>query len=545
VYSNTQLPYWVRTNVAFVLGLPEEDVTIITTGIGGAFGSKLYPQIEPFVALLARATGRPVRMVVPLSDELKAGLPRHPARTRLKTGVTRDGTLVARQATIIMDAGAYTGSTVEIASVSVLVLAGPYRTDHVSIDALGVLTNKTNFGAYRGPGGPQPMFALESHLDHVAEVIGIDPLELRLKNIVGEGDETANGQVMHNVGLREAVLKTAEAIEWGKPSGPNRGKGLALGWWTTTLQLSTTRVELAKTGRIVVNVGTQEIGTGAIMGGVPQVVAETFGVGMDQVEVVVNPTSEGLWDWGSQGSRTLFNVGRSAHFASQELIEKIKSLAEKVLEVPAADLLISQGFVINRGNPEERISLEKLAQLDINGDLTSRNESRPEFAPYDESRLKSCMYPAFHHPNFHCHAAEVEVDPGTGEVTVLRYAAAHDVGKAINPTLVEGQIQGGAVQGIGMALMEEIVYDGSGYMINPNWTDYKLPTLADTPDINAIIVEAPSEVGPFGSKGLGESPVLYGPAVLGNAISRAIGVRMTSLPMTAERILKAIRRAEA
>ncbi len=545
VYSNTQLPYWIRTNVAHVLGLEEEAVRIVTTGIGGGFGSKLYPQIEPFVALLSRATGRPVRLVVPLSDELIAGLPRHPSKSWLRTGVKKDGTIVAHQARIILDTGAYTGSGPEIASVAVLVLSGPYRLKNVHIDAYAVLTNKTNFGAYRGPGGPQALFALESHIDSIAERLGMDPLEFRLKNIVEEGDEAANGQVLAAVGLREAIEKATAAIEWGQPAGPNRGKGMAIGWWTTTLQLSTSLVSLREDGKIVVNVGTPEIGTGAIAGGVPQVVAEVMGVSFDDVVVNVTDTTAGLWDWGSQGSRTVSNVGRAARFACLDLINKLKDLAEKVLEVSADRLEVGGGYVFVKEAPHERVSLRDLARLDTEGRLRSRAESKPDFAKHDDTRLTSCLYPAFHFPSFHCHAAEIEVDPATGMVRIVRYAAAHDIGKAINPTLVEGQIHGGVVQGIGMALMEEVLYDEDGHMFNPSWTDYKLPTFADAPDITAIIVEHRSELGPYGSKGLGESPVIEPPAALANAVAQAIGTRVHSLPITPEKVLKALKAKDA
>jgi CO/xanthine dehydrogenase Mo-binding subunit len=277
------------------------------------------------------------------------------------------------------------------------------------------------------------------------------------------------------------------------------------------------------------------------MGGVPQVVAETMDVALDHVEVRVTPTAEGLWDWGSQGSRTLFNVGRAAQFAAAELIDKMKDLAEKLLEVPAEQLELRAGYLVNQANPDERISFADLAARDLEGRLQARAESNPPFAVYDDDRLTSCMYPAFHHPNFHCHAAEVEVDPATGFVKVLRYAAAHDIGHAVNPTLIEGQIHGGVVQGIGMGLMEEILYDEEGHMINPNWTDYKLPTFADMPEVIPIIVEHPTKVGPYGAKGLGESPVIYGPAVMANAVADATGVRLRELPLTPERVLRGLR----
>lgn len=540
IYSNTQLPYWIRTNVAEVMGLPESDVRIVPLGIGGGFGSKLYPQIEPFVALLARKAGRPVRIVTPIEEELSAGLPRHPCKIHLKTGVKKDGTIVAREASMILDTGAYAGSGPEIASVGILVLGGPYRTPHLKIDARAVHTNKTNFGAYRGPGGPQAIFALESHMDIIAGKLGLDPLKFRLRNIVEEGDEACNGQTLHGVGLRECLEKAAAAIEWDKPAGPNRGKGLTCGWWTTTGGLSSCRVKLDVGGKIVVTVGTQEIGTGAIMGGVPQVVAEMMGVELDDVRLNVADTAGGLWDFGSQGSRTLFNVGRAAQFACADLIRQVKDLAEKVLEVSADDLELRNGFIVVRDSPDERISLADLAKLDTKGTLHGRAESYPDPATYDKSRLVSCLYPAFHYPSFHCHAAEVEVDPDTGEVTVLRYAAAHDIGFAVNPTLAEGQIHGGVAQGIGMGLMEEIIYR-DGRVLNNNWTDYKLPTIADVPDIQAIIVQHPVGGGPFGAKGLGESPVIHPPGVLANAIAHAAGVRIHSLPITAEKILRALK----
>ncbi len=542
VYSNTQLPYWVRTNVAVVMGLPESDARIVPTGIGGGFGSKLYPQLEPLVALLAREAGRPVRIVTPIEEELVAGLPRHPCKLYLKTGVNKDGTLVAREARMILDTGAYAGSGPELCSVGVLVLAGPYRTPHVQFDAYAVHTNKTNFGAYRGPSGPQAMFALESHFDLIAEKLGLDSLAFRLRNIVEEGDESANGQILHGVGMRECLEKAAAAIAWDKPSGPNRGKGLSCGWWTTTGGSSGCLAKLDVDGKVVITVGTQEIGTGAIMAGIPQVMAEAMGVRPEDLRIVVADTATGPWDFGSQGSRTLFNVGRAAQFAAADLTRQIKELAEEMLEVSAHDLELRDGFVSVKGVPDRRISLADVAQksVETKGGLHAHGVSFPEPTAYDKSRMISCFYPAFHYPTFHCHAAEVEVDPGTGEVTVLRYVAAHDVGFAVNPTLVEGQIHGGVAQGIGMALMEEIVYR-EGHVLNNNWTDYKLPTLADVPDVQAIIVQHPVEGGPFGAKGIGECPVIHPPAVLANAVYRAAGVRIRELPITAEKVLRALK----
>jgi len=540
VYCNTQLPYWTRTQVARLMQMQEEAVRIVPLGIGGGFGSKLYAQIEPYVALLARRTGRPVRMVTSLEEELTAGLPRHPTRTHLKTGVMSDGTIVAHQTRMIIDAGAYAGSSLEIASIGALMLTGPYRLPNVRMDGFSVYTNKTNFGAYRGPGGPQSLFALEQHLDVLADALGLDPLELRLRNIAGDGDELANGQVLQGVGLREALLKAAAAIDWGAAAQANRGKGLALGWWTTTLQVSTVRASLEAGGKVRVRVGTPEIGTGAIMGGVPQIAAETMGIPMQDVIIEVADTGSGLRDWGSQGSRTAFNVGRAARAACQNLIAKILAAASGALGMEPEGLLLEDSRVSIRTDAGTCISLAALAATDAGGELIAEAVSNPEPARHKTERLSSAVYPAFHYPHFYCHACEVEVDPDTGQVRVLKYAAAHDVGHAINPALIEGQIEGGAIQGVGMAFMEDVRYR-HGLRENCTWTDYKLPTIADAPDVESIIVEHPVPgEALFGMKGLGEAPVIPPPAALANAVYRAAGVRITSLPMSAERIWTAL-----
>ena len=490
VYCNTQLPYWTRTQVARLLQMKEEAVRIVPLGIGGGFGSKLYAQIEPYVAFLAKKTGRPVRMVTSLEEELTAGLPRHPTRTHLKTGVMSDGAIVAHQARMIIDAGAYAGSSLEIASIGALMLTGPYRLPNVRMDGFSVYTNKTNFGAYRGPGGPQSLFALEQHLDVLADALGLDPLEFRLRNIAGEGDELANGQVIQGVGLREALLKAAAAVEW-EPGHPNRGKGLALGWWTTTLQVSTVRASLEAGGKVCIHVGTPEIGTGAVMGGVPQIAAEAMGIPMEDVIIDIADTGSGLLDWGSQGSRTAFNVGRAAHAACQKLTTKILAAASGSLAADPEDLQVEKGRVSSRSDAGTFISLAELAAADAGKELIAEAVSHPTPARHNAERLSSAVYPAFHYPHFYCHACEVEVDSDTGQVRVLTYAAAHDVGHAVNPVLVKGQIEGGVIQGVGMAFMEDVQYH-HGLRINNTWTDYKVPTMADAPDVTAIIVEQPA-----------------------------------------------------
>lgn len=545
VYTNTQLPYWMRSNVAHVLGIPESDVVIVPTGIGGGFGSKLYPQLEPLVALLSRETGRPVQIVTPIKEEIEAGLPRHPFRVWVKSGVKKDGTLVARQARVIIDSGAYTGSAAQLTSVAALVLVGPYKSEHVQFDVYSVYTNKTNFGAYRGPGGPQIMFGMEQHFDELAKAIGIDAYRFRLKNVVEEGDQAVNGQELGGVGMRECLEKAAEAIEWDKPAGPNRGKGITCGWWTTTGGSSGCVAKLDTDGNVVITIGTQEIGTGAVAAGIPQVMAEYMNVPAGDVRLIVGDTATAPYDFGSQGSRTVFNIGRAAKVAAEELTMQIKSVAGDMMEVAAEDLEVVDGEVRVKGVAAQKVTLAEVAQkaLSTRGGLHARGTSIPQPYQPDQDRLIACLYPAFHYPSFHAHACEVEVDPGTGEVTVTRYVAVHDVGRVISPTYAEGQVHGGVVQGIGMALMEGIQYQ-DGEVKNPNWTDYKLPTIADAPDIEVILLEYATEGGPFGAKGLGEPPVIHPPAAIANAVAQATGVRFHSLPLTAEKVMMGLRKGE-
>ena len=295
-------------------------------------------------------------------------------------------------------------------------------------------------------------------MDIIAEHLGLDPLEFRLRNILEEGDEAANGQILHGVGLRECIEKAAAAIGWDQPAGPYRGKG---SWWTTTgglsnsLQPSTERVKSCSPS------GRKRSALELSQGGVPQVVAEEMGVRPEEVRIVVADTTSGLWDFGSQGSRTLFNVGRAAQFACSELIQKILDLGEKLLEVPQRSSNCRVGPFAWRAHKSVRF-IRRPGQDRPAGRAPGVRCVLTALRLTTRSR-GSCLYPAFHYPTFHCHAAEVEVDPGTGEVKVVQYAAAHDVGYAVNPALVEGQIHGGVVQGIGMALMEEIIYeDGRG-----------------------------------------------------------------------------------
>ncbi|MGH7385138.1 MAG: xanthine dehydrogenase family protein molybdopterin-binding subunit, partial [Candidatus Rokuibacteriota bacterium] len=447
--------------------------------------------------------------------------------------------LTVRQGRIYFDTGAFAGSGPGVASVATLVLAGPYRTPNLHLEGYAVYTNKTNCGSYRAPSGPQANFAVESQMDIIADALGIDPLELRLRNIVREGDEGPTGQVLTAVGLEECLRRAADAIGWrDRRPGPGRGKGLACGWWTTTGGSSGVYVKINPDGTVALNTGAVEIGTAALTGAA-QVLAEALGVDLADITVISGDTFSTPFDFGAQGSRTAFAVGNACRAAAAELSRKLVAQASAQLGAPESALELRDKHVVG---PNGQVSLAELArqsQLAGGGMIAHGTFIAPGTA-YDTKRVEGHVYPAFHSPSFHAHAVDLSVDAETGEVTIHKYVVAQDVGFALNPTYIEGQIEGGVAQGLGQTLSEEIVYR-DGRVLNANLTDYKMPTTLDVPRVESILVEHPGRVGPFGAKGVGEPPNVEPPAAVANAIAAAAGVRITALPITAERIVFASR----
>jgi CO/xanthine dehydrogenase Mo-binding subunit len=426
-----------------------------------------------------------------------------------------------------------------VASVATLVLAGPYRIPNLHLEGVAVYTNKTNCGSYRAPSGPQANFAVESQMDVIAEALGLDPLEFRLRNIVREGDEGPTGQVLQAVGLEECLRKAAAAIVWDdRRPGPGRGKGLACGWWTTTGGSSGVYVKINPDGTVALNTGAAEIGTAALTGAA-QVLAEELTVDLGDIGVVSADTFSTPFDFGAQGSRTAFAVGNACRAAVTDLKYRIFALAAAQLGVEPAACALADKHVVADG---KRISLADLARLSqqTGGGLIAQGTFIAAPTAYDAKRVDGHAYPAFHSPSFHAHAVDLSVDPETGDVTIHRYVVAQDVGFAMNPKAIEGQIEGGVAQGLGQALSEEIVYEG-GRVVNANLTDYKMPTTLDVPRVETILVEHPSLVGPYGAKGVGEPPNIEPPATVANAIAAATGLRVSVLPITAEKIALGLR----
>ncbi|MBK8740607.1 MAG: xanthine dehydrogenase family protein molybdopterin-binding subunit [Betaproteobacteria bacterium] len=539
VWTGTQLPFDTQNTLAEILDLPSSRVRVIVPGIGGGFGGKLRIGVEHFAALLARKTARPVRVITTSEEELTHSYPRQATVVTLKTGVDRDGHLLARQGRIVLDCGAYAGSGPATAAIALQVLAGPYKTAALALESFAVYTNKGTSGSFRGPAGPMANFAVESQMDMIAADLGLDPLEIRLRNIVHEGDRGPSGEVLRAVSIEECLRRAAAAIGWDdrKPA-PGRGKGIACGWWMTTGGSSGVYVKINPDGSATLVSGAVEIGTGAITGA-SQILAEELSLDLADISVTGVDTQAAPYDYGAQGSRTAFSVGNACLAAAADLRRQMFAIAAAQLDAPVEGMVLRDKHVVAG---DKSISIAEVARISrlSGGGLIAHGTAISPSPAYDPGRLENHPLPAWNTPSFHAHAVDLSVDPDTGTVDIHRYVVAQDVGFAINPTYIEGQIEGGVAQGIGQALSEEIVYQ-DGKVMNANLTDYKMPTALDVPDIESILVECASVAGPYGAKGVGEPPCIEPPAAIANAIAAATGFWLPSLPMTAEKIARELR----
>ncbi|GAC1313377.1 MAG: xanthine dehydrogenase family protein molybdopterin-binding subunit [Chloroflexota bacterium] len=546
LYASTQHPFGVRAQIAEALRLPLTDIRVVTPHIGGGFGSKLEASVELYAALLARKARRPIRLVNSRDEDLLTGNPRHPMTIRLKSGLDAAGQLVARQVKVVMDAGAYAVGSPVLTGVAANLATGPYRIPHVHVEVVAAYTNNIPFSAFRGPTGPQMVFAVESHTDALARRLGSDPLDFRVRHVFKNGDRAANGQVLQGVSLTDVLERAAQAIGWRTAREPTsdgllRGKGLSCCWWTTTAGAAACSIKMNEDGSVVVQTGATEIGTGAVTAGIAQIVAGELGLQLDRIRLVSGDTEATPYDAGAQGSRTLFNMGAAARDAAVQVRAQLVQRAAEVLEAHVDDLEIGDGDVYVRGSRNRAVSYAALmaGAMWITGAIATTGSYMATPTEYEPQQVQGSLYPTFNSPSFHCHAAEVSVEPDTGLVKVTGFAAAQDVGFAVNPTYIEGQIQGGAAQGIGYALLEELHFE-DGRILNPNLALYKLPSTLDVPNIQAIIVEEPSEQGPYGTKGVGEPPVVASAAAVANAVFDATGVQLSRTPLTPERVLRSL-----
>jgi len=527
VWSSTQAPFHVRQQVAGVLGLPEAQVRVVATPMGGAFGGK-FVLYEPLVALAAQAVGRPVRLVLSRQEELLASNPAAPGRMRLKLGAKNDGTLTALEADIIFDGGCYPSAPVGIAAV---LMGSLYRIPHVALSGREVLTFKPSSGAYRAPGTPQAAFALESLVDDLARQLSVDPLALRLQNATHPGDPMIHGQDWPTMGMTEVLQALQAHPAWQNREAARaagRGVGIAIGGWPGGTEPASAACTINRDGMVEVHLGSVDMsGTNT---GFTLLAAEVFGVAPEKVRIVTADTTKAPYAGAAGGSKITYTVGPALIRAVEEARTQTLEIAAELLEADPADLEVVDGQVQVRGVPDRGILISQIASKTM--------QFGGQYAPvFGHGRhVETTQSPAF------CaQLAEVTVDQETGVVQVDKLVVVQDVGRAINPLAIEGQMMGGATQGLGWALYEETVYDEYGQLLTASWMDYTVPQIDQgATSLETVIVEVPSDFGPFGARGVGEPPIIATAGAVGNAIADALGVRLTDLPMTPPRLLAAL-----
>jgi CO/xanthine dehydrogenase Mo-binding subunit len=526
VHSSTQGAFMVRQGLANALGVPIDRIRVRPAPIGGAFGGKLMIS-EPLAAAAALVLRRPVRIVFGRGEEFLAGNPAPGELIELELGATRDGRLTAIRGRVVADRGALGDMGVE--TISAMLSAGPYTWSAHDLTAVGVATNRVSPGAYRAPGAPPAAFAVESLLDRLAAELAIDPVELRLRNVIAAGDRGLDGQEIASFGARECLERVREHPLWQRrgelPDG--EGVGVALGFWPGGLEPAAAICKLDADGRLTVVTAAADMS--GIENAFVAIAAETFGLAEDRVRVATGDTSSAPYGGVAGGSKITYTYGPAVERAAAEARERLLDAAAAELEIAPEDLELVDGEVRPVGAPGRAIAIADLAAKTY----TFGSPHRP-IEGYGSTAQVSRA------PGAAAHLSHVRVDRETGDVTLLAHVIAQDVGKALNPALVEEQMHGGTAQGIGWALLEELAYDDDGQLRGGSFAEYALPSSDLVPPIETLIVEVPAPDGPFGAKGVGEPPVVAVPAAIANAVAAATGARLTELPMTAARVWDAL-----
>jgi CO/xanthine dehydrogenase Mo-binding subunit len=524
LYTSTQGQFSVRNETARLLGMPQNKVRVVPMTIGGGFGAK-YGLMEPLAGAVALALRRPVSLVLTRSEDFLTTTPSPATIIELTVGATKEGLITAIKARVVMDNGVF---PFELGGIVGILLGGYYKCPNVQIDCYEVLTNKPQSGAYRAPGAPSATFAIESSVDDIARELGMSPLDIRLKNAVETGDPSGNNDPWPSIGLRQCLEEMRNHPAWrNETKGPNEGIGIAIGGWPCGMSPAAAVCRLDTDGSVQVHVGSVDIS--GVNSTYVLVAAEVLGVSPDQVEIIQGDTRSGPFAPGSGGSQTTYSVSGAVASAAREVRKRLLELAAEHFEAAPNDLEIQDGIVKVRGVPTKTIPIGELArqaQQKAGGDGPIIGEGR--------SAVEKNA------PGFVVHLAKVAVDPETGKVTLKRYVSIQDVGFALNPMLVEGQIQGGSVQGIGWGLFEQMVYDDNGQLLTATFMDYDLPKITSVPNIEVQLVHNPSPYGPFGARGIGEPPITAGAAAIANAVRDAVGARITELPIRPESVWRAL-----
>jgi CO/xanthine dehydrogenase Mo-binding subunit len=551
LWSSCQSVHLVQQKVADYLGIPMARIRALAPHIGGGFGGKGGLHGQHIAGRLALATGRPIKLTLTRGEDFEMVRSRHPVRMWIKTGAKRDGRIIARDTDLVFDGGAYADESPAVMSFGALISRGPYRIANVRARGRVVYTNKLRAGPFRGFGNPQATFAGESQIDELAAKLGLDPVELRLRNLMDHGDRWFGGQPVPACGAKECLIAVRGAIAAAgrageAPPGRRRGLGYALVTHSCGLLSNASQVHLRADGSAAVETGVVDIGQGSDTV-LTQIAAEALGLPVERVSFSAPDTDSSPYNWKTAASRTTYMNGRSVLASSIQVRERLFDHAAEMLECAREDLeLRPGGFVGIRGVPESKLPFAAIAGRAMNrtgGPIFGADSTIFDGPPLDPKRAAVNGF-AFANVGvyiFGAQATEIEVDEATGQVRVLRAWSAHDVGRALNPLLIEGQIHGAFVQGLGLALTEEMLWEDDGRLANPSLMDYKIPGVLDVPDqIVPIILETPEPGGPFGAKGMAEAPLCGVPAAIANALAAATGVRLRKIPLTPERVLKGL-----
>lgn len=553
VWSSTQIPHSLRSRLATVCNIPASRIRVIKPYVGGGFGSKAdMDPMEPISIFLSMKTGKPVKIENSRKEEFFATRTRHPTISRLKFGFKKNGALVAKQASVIIDNGAYCSHGPGVLSYNCALFSALYRVPNINYQGSLVYTNKTYGGACRGYGDPQATFGQEVILDMASESLGLDPIELRLMNANHPNEVTANAVRITSCGLAECLEKSAKTFGWGEGLGrkkreKGRGAGVASMIYTgggskgSGSNYSGASVKINVDGSVSLYVGASDIGQGSntILS---QIAAEELGLSIEDIRIISSDTDLTPACFGTFGSRVTFCAGNAVWSASKKAKEELLNLAGEMLEENGKDLELKDKKIFGKRDPDRYVTLAEVARWSYfqkdSPIVTSGYYNGPYLPKHDPITYHGYPSPAL---VFATHVAEVEVDGETGAVALKNFVAAHDVGRAINPETAEGQIEGGVMMGLGWALTEEATFE-KGEFKNSNFRDYKLLTAFDIPEVTSILVESIDPNGPFGAKGLGECAMVpTAPAVV-NAIYNAIGVRIKNLPATPEKILAEVKK---
>jgi CO/xanthine dehydrogenase Mo-binding subunit len=525
VWSSSQGQFMVRTYCAKLLGLEISDVRVVPAEIGGGFGGKTTVYLEPVALALSRAAGAPVKMVMSREEVFRATGPTSGAVVQVKLGARADGTIVAAEVELKYQAGAFPGSPVGAGAMTALAC---YDIPNFVITGWDVVTNTPKVAAYRAPGAPISAFGVESAVDDLALRLGMDPIALRERNAVRDGVQASYGPTYKNIGYLDTLAAIRDSEHYRTPLEPGQGRGVAVGFWFNVGGESTAVVNIAEDGSAVVVTGNPDIG--GSRASMAMMAAETLGLPIERVRPIVADTASIGYSMLTGGSRVTFATGMAVCQAAQKVVEELRARAAKLWDVPLdqVEWKGGQAACLDPAKSDKKpLTLETLAAQSARtgGPISAQASINAQGAG----------------PGFGVHLCDVEVDRETGQVSVVRYTAAQDVGKAIHPSYVEGQVQGGVAQGVGWALNEEYVFDRAGRMENPGFLDYRMPVASDLPMIDAILVEtAPNPRHPYGAKGVGEVPIVPPLAAVANAVRGATGVRMTDLPLSPPKVLAAL-----